>query len=192
MHHTGATVKQNSLVEQELHKFWKLLDATLDEVITVEKKPFIPDQLLSKALQLYWNHYKQWFGKIYCSDPRTLLFVQRVLGYDGIQRIMPVNYIQSFSIYCCYPHDILKKPQHRSTLVKVRVHADQIDEIDFYPLKPRSSWGFNFFTDGGSLDYLPWRAASGAQSFISDLMSLKENGMTELMPQITRTRLWPF
>jgi hypothetical protein len=179
-----ATVKQGSLVEKELHKFWKLLDATLDEIITIDKKPFIPDRLLSKALQLYRNRYMWWSDGAY-GDRRTWLFVQRVMGYDGIQRIMPVNYIQDFRYI---PYDWSDQIHHHSTKFGYRVDCNNVVQIDFYPLLPRSSKGFHFFTQGSSLCSLPRKDTYVAQNLFSQRMSIKEKEMSELMPQRARIR----
>ncbi|MHB1949552.1 MAG: hypothetical protein ACYCQI_15745, partial [Gammaproteobacteria bacterium] len=90
-----ATERKGSLVAEELSIFYKLLDATLREVITPGKRPINPSLLLEPLLK-YANDkfYNEYFGGR-CYDPRALFFVQKVIGYEGIQRFMPVNFVQA-------------------------------------------------------------------------------------------------
>ena len=144
-------MRGGAFVERELHEFWRLLDATRDEVITAGKRPFNP-RLFLRALQIIYDNY---FGNDW-ADPRALLFWQKVVGYDGIQRVMPVNYVQAFHDWL--PNTVRKlkhnQPQDRSTRFEIfRVLGGWVD-VDFYPLQARGSLGFNFAIYGAG--YL-WR-----------------------------------
>ena len=143
------TVTEGSNVAIELAQFWSLLDAAPNEVVTIGRH-FNPNLLL-RAWQTYGDNklYQKYFGGRW-NDPRALLFWQKVIGYDGIQRIMPVNYVQAF-------HDWLdntvkklqnEKPQDRSTRFEIYRSGHWIP-VDFYPLQPRCSSDFNFAIYGG-------------------------------------------
>jgi hypothetical protein len=181
------TVKKGSPVEQELLEFWRLLDATLNEVITTGKRPF-NSNLLSKALQLYDDekNYEDYFGGRW-DDPRALLFVQQVIGYNGIQRIMPVNYVQAFQDGLANTTQKLQKqqPQGRSTRFEI-YHSGNLVPLDFYPLQLRGYPGFNIAERAGggwsgrgnsAAVVGGWRMGSAA--FLK-LMSVKSR-LTELM-----------
>lgn len=117
----------------------------LNEVITAGKKPFNPN-VLSKALQIYDDkkHCNDYFGGSY-DDPRALLFVQKVMGYDGIQRFMPANYVQAFqdgldnTIKKLQNH----KTQRRSTLFAI-YRSGNWALWDFYPLPLRGTVAIDF------------------------------------------------
>ncbi|MHB1949461.1 MAG: hypothetical protein ACYCQI_15285, partial [Gammaproteobacteria bacterium] len=145
--HYIVTVKAGSLVERERHEFWRLLDATQDEVITAGKRPFNPN-LFSKAVQLYDDHYADYFGNNW-EDARALLFWQQVIGYDGIQRIMPVNYVQAFQDWLDTTAEKIKnnQPQARGTCFEIYRGGGWV-KVDFYPLHERGTFGFNFAVYG--------------------------------------------
>ncbi|HSW69870.1 MAG TPA: hypothetical protein VLI69_06960 [Gammaproteobacteria bacterium] len=143
-----VTVAPGSIVEKELHEFWRLLDNTLDEVITAGKKPFNPD-LLFESLQTYNDHFVDYFGN-HWEDPRALLYVQKVIGYEGIQRIMPVNYVQAYRD--CL-NSTVKKLQNNQPQARVTQFKIYRSELQFYPLQPRGSAGFNFGLFGGPYLY---------------------------------------
>jgi hypothetical protein len=114
------TIREGSKVAIELVKFWSLLDAMLNEIVTTGRH-FNPNLLL-KAWQTYDDDklYQKYFGGRW-DDPRALLFWQKVIGYDGIQRIMPGNYVQGFHDWL---DNTVKKlqngePQDRSTRFEV-------------------------------------------------------------------------
>ncbi|MEO8402860.1 MAG: hypothetical protein ABI597_13895 [Gammaproteobacteria bacterium] len=139
------TVKEGSLVETKLNEFWSMLDATLNEVITVGKWPF-NRKLLLKALQVYGDdkNFETYFGNSW-TDPRALLFVQKIIGYEGIQRLMPDNDVQAWRDGLENTVGKLKKnePQGRSTEFEI-YRAGNWLPVSFYPLKPRkSSMGSN-------------------------------------------------
>ncbi len=134
------TVKKGSLVETELNEFWSMLDATLNEVITIGKWPF-NRKLLLKALQIYGDdkNFETYFGNN-LADPRALLWMQKVIGYEGIQRLMPDNDVQAWRDGLENTVKKLKKnePQGRSTEFEI-YRAGNWLPVSFYPLKPRKS-----------------------------------------------------
>lgn len=142
-------MRKGSLVERELAKFYELLDATLNEVITPGKRPFNPDLLL-KPLQMYDDDklYKEYFGGRW-DDPRALFFVQKVIGYEGIQRFMPVNFVQAHQDWLDETARKLEKnePQARGTRFQI-YRAGNWEGVDFYPLRDRGTSGFNFMIYG--------------------------------------------
>ncbi len=177
--HYIITVKKESPVEQELLAFWGLLDATLDNVITAGEKPFNPDLLL-KTLQTYDDNKlnPKYFGGRW-DDPCALLYVQKVIGYEGTQRIMPVNYVQAFQDGLNNTAEKLqnRQPQGRSTQFEMYLSGTWA-RIAFYPLQQRSAPRSNFAVPrvGGSL------AGLRARVEFSKLMSIKKSGLTELTP----------
>ena len=169
-----VTMKKGSNVEKELHAFWRLLDSTRNEVVTAGKKPF-NHHLLLEAWRTYDDAklFKDYFGG-HWEDPRALLFWQKVIGYDGIQRIMPVNYVQVFHEWL---EDTVKKlqngePQGRSTRFEF-FRAGNLVLVDFYPLQERQTEGFNFGIYGrgaaraAALASWPRAAPPGRQAFRS-------------------------
>jgi len=142
-HHYTVTVEKGSLVEKELFKFWGLLDATLNEVITAGKRPFNYDLLLT-TLEIYEDKLKDYFGG-WCDDPRALLFVQKVIGYDGMERFMSINDVQGFQADVSITAEKLrtKAPQGRSTCFEIH-RSGQWVPVNFYPLQPRSCSSFGF------------------------------------------------
>ncbi|MHB1947434.1 MAG: hypothetical protein ACYCQI_04900 [Gammaproteobacteria bacterium] len=177
-----VTVKEKSAIEKELLEFWKLLDATLDEVITAGKKPFNPDLLL-EAFKTYDKHFEDYFGDDW-RDPRALLFWQKVIGYDGIQRFMPVNYVQAFHDWLHNTVEKLQKnqPQDRSTHFEVYHCNSNYVPVVIYPLQRRSCPGYNFAIDGGSIGLLGL-LGGGCEQWMSKLMSIKNSRLTKLMPE---------
>ncbi len=181
----NITVKKDSVVERELHEFWKLLDATQDEVITAGKRPFNP-KLLIKAWDTYNYHYEDYFGNN-SLDPRALLFWQKVIGYDGIQRFIPVNYVQAIRDGFNNTINKLKnnQPQNRNTSFEIG-HAGNEETIDFYPLRRRESPGFNFSIYRG-LGHVHQNAGIfwdfHGSSRLLKLMSIKNSYLTELAPR---------
>ncbi|MEO9205333.1 MAG: hypothetical protein ABI296_06425 [Gammaproteobacteria bacterium] len=188
------TVKEGSLVETKLNEFWSMLDATLNEVITVGKWPF-NRKLLLKALQVYGDdkNFETYFGNSW-TDPRALLFVQKIIGYEGIQRLMPDNDVQAWRDGLENTVGKLKKnePQGRSTEFEI-YRAGNWLPVSFYPLKPRkSSMGSNssvsnFVIYGGrGADAAgPGRCgrvarAGGRPRALSNLMSIKNSSLTKL------------
>lgn len=169
------TERKGSLVERELAKFYELLDVTLNEVITPGKRPFNPDLLL-RPLQMYNDDklYKEYFGGRW-DDPRALFFVQKVVGYEGIQRFMPVNFVQAHQDWLDETARKLGKnePQARGTRFEI-YRAGNLESVDFYPLRGRGTSGFNFMIYGGGLGYghaaVAWgwgRAVTGGAGFRS-------------------------
>ncbi|MHB1948551.1 MAG: hypothetical protein ACYCQI_10620 [Gammaproteobacteria bacterium] len=146
-----ATEKKGSLVEKELVEFYRLLDATLNEVITAGKKPF-PPHLLLESWQVYYDDklYKEYFGGNW-QHPRALFFVQKIIGYEGIQRFMPVNYVQAYQDWLDDAAARLRRnqPQQRGTSFKI-FRSDHWEEVAFYPLQARGTPGFSFAIYGGS------------------------------------------
>ncbi|MHB1948142.1 MAG: hypothetical protein ACYCQI_08520 [Gammaproteobacteria bacterium] len=148
-----VTIKKGSAVEKELYRFWELLDASLENVITAGMKPFNPDLLL-EAFKTYAKHFKKDFGD--WDDPRALLFWQKVIGYDGIERLMPVNYVQAFKDWI----DL--------TVERMRINAMQrrntcfyLNDFNFYPLRPRGFIGFNFAIYGCRAAATPGLSCAG-------------------------------
>ncbi|MHB1949056.1 MAG: hypothetical protein ACYCQI_13190 [Gammaproteobacteria bacterium] len=142
-----ATERKGSLVEKELIEFYKLLDATLKEVITPGKRPF-NSNLLLEPLRMYDDNklYKEYFGGRW-DGPRALFFIQKVIGYEGIQRFMPVNYVQAHQDFLEITAKKLQnnQPQARGTLFKIiRSGKSSLETVAFYPLRPRGTAGFNF------------------------------------------------
>jgi hypothetical protein len=146
------TLKKDSPIEKELLKFWELLDATRNNVITPRKIPFNDDLYLT-TLQIYDNDdsYNNYFGGD-LEDPRALFFVQYVIGYRGIQGLMPVNYVQAHQDGLCNTEQKLRnnEPQGRSTRFEIYRFGDWIP-IDFYPRAPRMSADSNFMIYGRAL-----------------------------------------
>jgi hypothetical protein len=144
-----TTVRKGSLLEKELLEFWKRLDATRNKVITAGKIAF-PPNLLLEPLQMYADDklYKEYFGGRW-SDPRALFFVQKVVGYEGIQGIMPVNYVQAHQDWLDDTAAKLQanQPQKRGTRFEID-RGDTQEGVDFYPLRPRGTAGFNFMING--------------------------------------------
>lgn len=162
-----VTLKKDSAVEKELNEFWRLLDATRDKVITAGKKPFNPNLLLT-AWQTYDDHFEDYFGNDW-TDPPALLFWQKVIGYDGIQRAMPVNYVQAFHDWLDNTVEKLKnnKPQDRNTTFKI-YRAGNWVPVDFYPLRDRGSLGFNFAIYGACAGGRTWgRGGRGIEAFVN-------------------------
>ncbi|MHB1947667.1 MAG: hypothetical protein ACYCQI_06090 [Gammaproteobacteria bacterium] len=180
--HYVVTIKERSLVERELHEFWRLLDATRDEVITAGKRPFNPNLFL-RAAQMYDNHYADYFGNDR-RDPRALLFWQQVIGYDGIQRIMPVNYMQALlQDFLEYMAEKIKnnKPQARATCFQTYVGEWLV--VDFYPLQVRGSFAFNFAVYGGRIVQRcqsRGRGHIGQHAGFKSLCQSKAAGLTDL------------
>jgi hypothetical protein len=148
--------RKGSLVAEELSKFYKLLDATLQEVITPGKRPF-NSNLLLEPLQKYDNDefYKEYLGGSW-KDPRALFFVQKVIGYEGIQRFMPVNFVQAHQDWLDETARKLEKnePQKRGTHFEI-YRSGRYETVDFYPVRGRGTSGFNFMIYGGRCGYLP-------------------------------------
>jgi hypothetical protein len=158
------TLKEGSPVEKALLKFWDLLDAALNEVITVGNRAFY-DDLLLKTLQIYDNedsNTKYFGGRL--EDPRALLYAQKVIGYEGIQGLMPVNYVQGFQECLSETEHKLRtnESQGRSTRFKIfRGHNDFIP-VDFYPRPGRMSPGSNFMICGSE-----WAERGGVGTAVS-------------------------
>ncbi|MHB1949615.1 MAG: hypothetical protein ACYCQI_16065 [Gammaproteobacteria bacterium] len=132
--------------DREIAEFWRLLDATLDEVITVGKKPF-NSNLFIEAFKTYSEYLNRYFtGSV---DERALLFWQKIIGYEGIQRFLPVNYIQA--LHDGLHNSIAKlqknEPQDRSTSFTIKHYEWKQGSDDypwrenfaFYPLQRRES-----------------------------------------------------
>ena len=137
-------------------------------------------------MQIYDNDdpYNYYFGG--WDDPRALFFVQNVIGYQGIQGLMPVNYVQAYQDGLSNTEQKLRnsEPQGRSTLFDI-YRAETPIPFDLYPRLPRMSPGSNFMIyglGGGGPDGVSlWRQR--AQSFQS-FMSIKNYKLTELyLPQ---------
>ncbi len=178
-----VTVRQGSPVERELHIFWALLDSTLDEVIIAGKKPF-NSNLLLEAWQTYDNDklYKEYFGGCW-NNPRALLFWQKVIGYEGIQRFMPLNYVQAFHGWL--ENTIAKlqndKPQDRSTQFTI-IGSSYSSLVSFYPLQPRGACGFIFAIYGPYGLAMTRDGGWEVSNSFSELISIKNSKLTELMP----------
>lgn len=179
-----VTVRQGSPVERELHEFWRLLDATLDEIIVAGKKPFNP-YLFLEAWQLYADPklFKEYFGYNW-DDPRALLFWQKVIGYDGMQRFMPVNYIQAFQDWLDGTVKKLQNDQPQGRSLQFKFFCSDWKPVLFYPLQPRGTPGFNFAIYGGGMVWACtdtcWLGDEMAP--FSELISNKNSRLTELKP----------
>ena len=182
-----VTVKEGSSVGKELIEFNRLLDATLKDTITAGQRPF-PPNLLLEPLQKYDSEkdYKDYFGGRW-DDPRALFFIQKVIGYDGIQRFMPVNYVQAHQDWLDDAAEKIKnnQPQPRgpsSTSFKVYRSGNYVD-VSFYPLMPRGTSGFNFalYGEAGRGGGGVRGGGSGPPGF-SKLMSIKNSRLTDLTP----------
>lgn len=143
-----VNLKKNSAVKRKLLKFWKLLDTMRNEVITAGKRPFNPN-LLTRALEAYDNQLgdHEVEQNDWDDDPRALLFWQKVIGYDGIQRTMPVNYVQAFNDSLYHMPEKLKNGelQKRDTKFKIYYFKNTLfGDADFYPLLERGSEEYNF------------------------------------------------
>ncbi|MHB1948591.1 MAG: hypothetical protein ACYCQI_10825 [Gammaproteobacteria bacterium] len=151
-----ATERKGSQVERELFKFYELLDASLNEVITAGKRPFLSNLLLEPLL-MYDNEKssKDYFGSSW-DDPRALFFIQKVIGYEGIQRLMPVNLVQTHQDWLDDAAEKLKnnQPQPRGTSFKI-YRFGRFEAVDFYPIRRRGTSGFNFMIYGA------WGRAGG-------------------------------
>lgn len=172
-----TTVREGSLVEKELHAFWELLDATRDKIITAGQIAF-PPNLLLKPLQMYADDkdYTEYFGGRW-DDPRALLFVQKVVGYEGIQGIMPVNYVQAHQDWLDVTAEKLQndQPQERGT----RFYRGG-EGVDFYPPRARGTAGFNFMIYGRSCWCVAEPRSDGWTGAFRSLCQSKTAGLQNL------------
>ncbi len=168
------TVKDRSNVAIALAHLRSLLDATLNEIVTIGRH-FNPHFLL-KEFQLYDDY----FGNN-LSDPRALAFWRLVIGYA--QRFMPVNYVQAFFDGLYNSEEKLRKgiPQGRSLKFKVfDSRSNTWVSTDFYPLSI-SRLGFDFAFGWAGVASGEWpRVCRGAGAKFSKLMSIKNSKLTEL------------
>ncbi len=175
------TVKKGSIVETELIRFWGLLGATRDDIITAGKRPFDANLLL-KALQILSVRFT--FKDDL--DPRTLLFWQKVIGYEGIQRFMPVNYVQAYRGGLTITAEKLRNDrlQNRDTCFNIIRDINLLaSSLDFYPLQDRGVVGFNFgLWSCGGLGLGGCVALAGREN-LEKLMSIKNKKLAELMPR---------
>ncbi|MHB1949332.1 MAG: hypothetical protein ACYCQI_14600 [Gammaproteobacteria bacterium] len=185
-----ATERKGSQVETELVKFYELLDASLNEVITAGKRPFLSNLLLEPLL-MYDNKksYKDYFGGRW-DDPRALFFIQKVIGYEGIQRLMPVNLVQAHQDWLDDAAEKLKnnQPQPRETSFKIYRYG-RVETVDFYPLRPRGTPGFNFMIYGGR-GLLAGRPLGGGALRFSKLIC-QTGRLTNLAPSRSNDRPKP-
>ncbi|MHB1948127.1 MAG: hypothetical protein ACYCQI_08445 [Gammaproteobacteria bacterium] len=181
-------VKAGSLVERELHEFWRLLDATRDEVITVGKRPFNPN-LFEKAVRILEDEFTRKLYKEWVELP-NVLFWQDVIGYNGIERIMPVNYVQAFQDYATLSATLILKnePQPRGIHFKIHRRESPWIGVDFYPLQDRGSLGFNFAIYSGAYG---WRTPAALNSGFSKLCQAKKICLSLLRDPGRRRQICP-
>jgi hypothetical protein len=213
------TVRTESPVQKELAKFYQLLDATLEDIITPGKRQFDPDlflmglRLCDKEIRDSRTKYRG--GNNYFADysshlsieelelargddtveqpARFMFFAQKVLGYEGLARYMPVNMLLA--------HQDLRgaaailgrggdadenSPQLRNTEFRIvsnmSIHAGK---ANIYPIRPRGTENLNYMIcDGGTLKqrYFGISESRDFQHFYQSTIAARER----LMPPQNR------
>jgi hypothetical protein len=111
--------------------------------------------------------------------------VQKVIGYEGIQRYMPVNYVQAHQDWIEETAKKLQKnvPQARGTHFTIYCSRQDVT-VDFYPLQARGTGpAFAVYAGGGRWAWAGAAAVRLGVSEFSKLMSIKNSRLTELMQQ---------
>jgi hypothetical protein len=109
--------------------------------------------------------------------------VQKVIGYEGIQRFMPVNFVQAHQDLLYEAASKLEKNVPQTRWFQFHAYREGVREtVDFYPLKARGTLGFNFMIyEQRDARRKPWRLAYWASDFAT-YINQKQQELTNLMP----------